>query len=168
MIVLKHLETPLGLCLIGATDKGICLLDFVDEGNPEEHIQQLEKLTGMKSQTGEHAYLNLLEEQLGEYFEKRRTEFTLPLFTPGTEFQQTVWEVLQTVPYGSIRSYKQQAAVLGKPEAVRAVASANGQNRVAILIPCHRIVGSTGKLTGYRGGLWRKKSLLDLENGALF
>ncbi|MFA6582395.1 MAG: methylated-DNA--[protein]-cysteine S-methyltransferase, partial [Paludibacter sp.] len=85
------------------------------------------------------------------------------LFTPGSEFQQAVWKELQNIPYGTTRSYKEQATALKRPEAVRAVANANGMNRISILIPCHRVIGMDGSLTGYGGGLWRKKWLLDLE-----
>ena len=106
----------------------------------------------------------LITNQLNEYFEGRRIEFTMPLVTPGTSFQETVWEELRRIPYGSTRSYKQQAEAINNPEAVRAVANANGVNRISILIPCHRVIGSDGQLTGYGGGLWRKKWLLDLES----
>ncbi|WP_319805491.1 methylated-DNA--[protein]-cysteine S-methyltransferase [Hymenobacter weizhouensis] len=103
--------------------------------------------------------------ELAEYFAGTRRTFTVPLLAPGTAFQRAVWEALQTIPYGATRSYAQQAAALGKPAAVRAVAAANGQNRLALLIPCHRVIGAGGQLTGYAGGLWRKKRLLELEQG---
>ena len=108
-------------------------------------------------------HLELLKQQLDEYFEGKRKEFTIPLFTPGSEFQQSVWKTLRTIPYGSTRSYKKQAELLQRPKAVRAVANANGMNRISIIIPCHRVIGEDGSLTGYGGGLWRKKWLLDLE-----
>jgi len=85
------------------------------------------------------------------------------LHTPGTDFQKSVWKILQEIPYGETRSYKQQAIALGNPKAIRAVASANGHNRISIIIPCHRVIGSDGSLTGYGGGLHRKKWLLDFE-----
>jgi len=116
---------------------------------------------------GANEHFHLLKQQIDEYFEGKRTVFTVPLFTPGTDFQQSVWEVLQTIPYGSTRSYKQQAIAINKPEAVRAVANANGLNRISIIIPCHRVIGSDGNLTGYGGGLWRKKWLLEFEGGDL-
>jgi len=87
----------------------------------------------------------------------------VPLHTPGTDFQQGVWRELQNIPYGTTRSYKAQAIALQKPEAIRAVAGANGMNRISIIVPCHRIIGEDGSLTGYGGGLWRKKWLLDFE-----
>jgi AraC family transcriptional regulator of adaptative response/methylated-DNA-[protein]-cysteine methyltransferase len=105
-----------------------------------------------------------LAQQLKEYFEGIRKEFSVPLFLPGTDFQRAAWESLQRIPYGTTRSYRQQALDINKPEAVRAIAGANGMNRIAILIPCHRVIGSDGQLTGYGGGLWRKKWLLDFES----
>ena len=105
----------------------------------------------------------MLQQQLEEYFVGKRKKFTLPLLTPGTDFQQSVWKELQNISYGTTRSYKQQALALDKGEAVRAVANANGMNRISIVIPCHRVIGEDGHLTRYGGGLWRKKWLLDLE-----
>ena len=105
--------------------------------------------------------------QLIEYFNGRRKEFDLPLLTAGTPFQERVWESLRTIPCGGTRSYQQQAEAIGQPEAVRTVARANGDNRIAILVPCHRVVGKNGRLTGYGGGLWRKRYLLELEGVSL-
>ncbi|MCL4150603.1 UNVERIFIED_CONTAM: hypothetical protein GTU68_054721, partial [Idotea baltica] len=101
--------------------------------------------------------------ELAEYFEGTRTEFEVPLVLTGTDFQNKVWETLRQIPYGTTRSYKEQSEILGNPKAIRAVASANGSNRIAIIIPCHRVIGSSGKLVGYAGGLHRKKYLLQLE-----
>jgi AraC family transcriptional regulator of adaptative response/methylated-DNA-[protein]-cysteine methyltransferase len=112
---------------------------------------------------GPNPHFTALRRQLGEYFEGKRTGFDLPIETPGTPFEQRVWKELQRIPYGSTRSYKRQATALGSPAAVRAVANANGRNRIAIIIPCHRVIGEDGHLTGYGGGLWRKQWLLDLE-----
>ncbi|MFA7566539.1 MAG: methylated-DNA--[protein]-cysteine S-methyltransferase, partial [Alkalispirochaeta sp.] len=104
-----------------------------------------------------------LQEQLSEYFAGERREFELPLVVPGTDFQKEVWDSLMKVPYGETWSYAQQAAFMGRPKAVRAVAVANGYNRISIVIPCHRIIGSDGSLTGYGGGLPRKQRLLEIE-----
>ncbi|MCL4160690.1 UNVERIFIED_CONTAM: hypothetical protein GTU68_064794, partial [Idotea baltica] len=93
-----------------------------------------------------------------------RKEFSVPLDTPGTEFQQAVWTALIKIPYGSTTHYQHQAKLLGKEKAVRAVATANGYNRISIIVPCHRVIGKDGSLTGYGGGLERKKWLLDFEN----
>ena len=101
--------------------------------------------------------------QLEGYFRGGLTEFSVPLRTPGTEFQRLVWSRLRAIPSGTTRTYSGIAAEFGRPTAVRAVARANGDNRIAILIPCHRVVGSDGKLTGYGGGLWRKQRLLEIE-----
>ena len=105
-----------------------------------------------------------MKSQLKEYFDGKRTSFSILIHPAGTDFQKSVWEELQTIPYGSTRSYKQQAIALKNPKAVRAVAQANGMNKISILIPCHRVIGDDGHLTGYGGGLWRKKWLLNLES----
>lgn len=104
-------------------------------------------------------------DQIDEYFRGERTEFTLPLVLGGTPFQQKVWATLRTIPYGQTWSYRELAEVLGRPTAVRAVAAANGKNPVSIVVPCHRVIGSDGSLTGYAGGLERKRFLLDREKG---
>ena len=113
----------------------------------------------------ENEQTQLLRQELDLYFQGRLKVFVTPLETIGTAFQQQVWNALLTIPYGETRSYKEQAQQLGNPKAIRAVAAANGQNKVSILIPCHRVIGSDGKLTGYAGGLNRKQSLLALERG---
>ncbi len=112
---------------------------------------------------GENPHLDQVQSEIHEYFAGNRKHFTVPLHTPGTGFQKSVWKILRDIPYGETRSYKQQAIALGNPKATRAVASANGHNRIGIIIPCHRVIGSDGSLTGYGGGLHRKKWLLDFE-----
>ena len=113
---------------------------------------------------GENKHLKTLRKQLKEYFDGCRKEFTVPLVTPGTGFQQKVWKELQNIPFGSTRYYQEQAIALNNPDSVRAVANANGMNRISIVIPCHRVIGADGHLTGYGGGLKRKRSgLLDHE-----
>ena len=104
-----------------------------------------------------------LTDELESYFQGGLTEFSVPLLTPGTDFQRSVWSRLRAIPSGATRSYAEIAAEIGRPTAVRAVARANGDNRIAILIPCHRVIGSDGTLTGYGGGLWRKRRLLEIE-----
>ena len=106
-----------------------------------------------------------MQTQLGEYFQGTRREFSVPLHAPGSPFQRRVWNALQTIPYGETTHYQALAEQLGKPAAVRAVAAANGANRLSILIPCHRVIGKDGSLTGYGGGLQRKQWLLDHEQG---
>jgi len=164
IIDLTRFETPLGTMFAGATEQGICLLEFTDRRMLETEFKQLTKLLNATIVLGENPHFIALHEQLNQYFDGKRNEFTIPLVTPGSAFQQAVWKELQNIPYGSTRSYKQQAFALKNIDAVRAVANANGMNRIAIIIPCHRVIGTDGSLTGYGGGLWRKKWLLDLEN----
>lgn len=158
-----RLETPLGTMFVCSVDEGICLLEFTDRPMLETELKTLAKLFNANLIQGVTKHVEVLKTQLDEYFDGRRKEFTVPLVTPGTAFQQSVWKMLQTIPYGTTRSYKQQAINLKKPDAIRAVARANGMNRISILIPCHRVIGEDGSLTGYGGGLWRKQRLLDLE-----
>ena len=164
LINISRIETPLGTMYACAVEQGICMLEFTDRKMLET---ELKSLTGRLNATiiqGANKHFEVLEQQLEEYFDGRRKVFTVPLYPVGTEFQESVWVSLQTIPYGSTCSYKQQAAAIHKPEAIRAVANANGMNKISILIPCHRVIGDNGDLTGYGGGLWRKKWLLDLEN----
>ena len=112
---------------------------------------------------GESDLLRQLRTELAEYFAGTRRDFTVPLIYPGTEFEHRVWSELLAIPYSETRSYQDLARSLGQPGASRAVGRANGMNRIAILIPCHRVVNQSGELGGYGGGLWRKRILLDLE-----
>ena len=163
IINITRLETPLGTMFACAAEQGICLLEFTDRRMLETEFKSLAKLLNASIVQGTNKHFDLLNQQLAEYFERKRKKFSVPLFTPGTEFQQSVWTELQRIPYGSTRSYKQQSIALKKPKAVRAVANANGMNRISIIIPCHRVIGNDGHLTGCGGGLWRKKWLLDFE-----
>jgi len=149
--------------LAGATDEGICLLEFIDRRMLEAQLTTLKKRLKAQFVPGMDDQFSELHQQMSEYFAGTRREFSLRLVMPGTTFQRDVWRGLQSIPYGTTRSYKEQAETLGNPGAVRAVAKANGDNRLAIVIPCHRVIGSNGKLTGYGGGLWRKQYLLDHE-----
>jgi AraC family transcriptional regulator of adaptative response/methylated-DNA-[protein]-cysteine methyltransferase len=168
LITTIQILTPLGPMMAGATEDGICLLEFIDRRMLETEFKQLSKLLNAECIPGASKYFDPLNSQLEEYFAGTRKEFVLPLVLAGTPFQQKVWSGLQTIPYGTTRSYKQQAEALGMPNAVRAVANANGDNHIAIIIPCHRVIGSDGKLTGYGGGLWRKQHLLDLETSHMW
>lgn len=129
------------------------------------HLETSERQHG--SATSHNAFCNphleALEGQLAEYYKGKRKKFDIPLVLVGTEFQKKVWSSLLQVPYGHTISYAEQAKLIGRPAAVRAVANANGQNRIAIILPCHRVIGSDGTLTGYGGGVWRKEKLLELE-----
>lgn len=149
--------------IAGVTDEGICLLEFNDRKILPEEYNDLKKLLNTSIEEGENKLTKTLKKQLKEYFEGKRKEFTIPLVTPGSVFQQAVWKELQNIPYGATRSYHEQSLALGNPDSIRAVANANGMNRIAILIPCHRVIGSDGRLVGYGGGLGRKKWLLDHE-----
>jgi len=163
VITSTRITTPLGPMLAAATDEGICLLEFTDRKALETELRDLQQKLNAVILPGNHPNLELLQTQLAEYFTGKRTNFDLPLVTPGTAFQQQVWSALQEIPYGETRSYKMQAERVGNPKGVRAVATANGCNRIAIVIPCHRVIGSDGSLTGYAGGIWRKQWLLEHE-----
>ena len=163
IILITRMTTPLGPMYACATEKGICLLEFTDRRMLETEFKDLQKRLKANIIAGENEHLIQLKKELQEYFAGNRQTFTVPLHTPGTDFQNTVWSALHSIPYGSTRSYAQQASYIGNPKAVRAVASANGHNRIAIVIPCHRVIGSDGNLRGYAGGLERKRWLLKHE-----
>jgi AraC family transcriptional regulator of adaptative response/methylated-DNA-[protein]-cysteine methyltransferase len=163
MIIITKIETVLGTMIAGAVDDGICLLEFSDRKMLNTEYKDLAKHFKTTIQEGENEHFKTIRKQLAEYFEGSRKEFSVTLVTPGTPFQQAVWKELMNIPYGTTRTYQQQSAALGKPESIRAVANANGMNRVSIIIPCHRVIGSDGHLTGYGGGLKRKRWLIDHE-----
>jgi len=163
LINITRLETPLGTMFAGAVAAGICLLEFTDRKMLETELKSLAKQLNANIIQGANVHFETLQQQLAEYFDGKRKVFTVPLYCPGTPFQQMIWSILQTVPYGTTSSYKQQAMAVNRPEAIRAVANANGMNRISILVPCHRIIAEDGQLAGYGGGIWRKKWLLDHE-----
>ncbi|AOM80964.1 bifunctional transcriptional activator/DNA repair enzyme AdaA [Pedobacter steynii] len=163
IIDLARLETPLGTMFACATAQGICLLEFSDRKMLETELKAIAKYLNATIMQGENKHFDTLRVQLTEYFEGKRTNFSIPIHSQGTDFQQAVWEKLQEIPYGETSTYLRQAIRLNRSEAVRAVGNANGMNRISIIIPCHRVVGTDGSLTGYGGGLWRKKWLLDHE-----
>lgn len=165
VITITRILTPLGPMLAGAMDDGICLLEFVDRRMLETQIKRLKKLFKVELFPGSSQHFSQLEQQINEYFDGTRKDFTVPLVIAGTVFQKQVWSALQKIPYGETRSYKEQSEFIGNPKAIRAVARANGDNRIAIIIPCHRVIGSNDELVGYGGGLWRKRYLLNLEMG---
>jgi methylated-DNA-[protein]-cysteine S-methyltransferase len=143
-----YLESPVGLIEIQSSEQGVRAVSFVEERLFE---------------TEDNAHNLLTLSQLQAYFNGERKVFDLTFDLEGTPFQQRVWQALLTVPFGKTRSYMDIARALGDPKAIRAVGTANGSNKIAIIIPCHRIIGSDGSLTGYAGGLHRKKWLLDFE-----
>lgn len=164
MLYSRTIETPIGEMLACAAKDGICLLMFTDSPDLNSELEKLQEACQSPLQEQTHVHLDLLETQLKAYFEGAGQTFSVPLCPAGTDFQKKVWSQLQRIGYGKTISYKEQAQALGDLKALRAVASANGANKVPIIIPCHRVVGAKGSLTGYSGGLWRKKFLLDLES----
>ena len=146
------LQTPLGICQLLGDEKGVSLLVLVEEATLSVSIPK---------------ELKTAVTQIREYFAGNRTQFDLKLNPTGTEFQKKVWAELQQIPYGKTLTYLELSKKLGDPKAIRAVAAANGKNPLWIIIPCHRVIGSDGSLTGYAGGLWRKKWLLEHESPAL-
>lgn len=163
VISITRFTTPLGPMFAAATDEGLCLLEFTDRKMLETEFRDLQRLLKAAILPGSNNHLVQVQQEMEEYFEGKRKIFTVPLHTPGTLFQREVWEELQAIPYGESISYKQQAIRLNRSNAVRAVSSANGCNRVSIIIPCHRVIGENGDLKGYGGGLARKKWLLEFE-----
>jgi AraC family transcriptional regulator, regulatory protein of adaptative response / methylated-DNA-[protein]-cysteine methyltransferase len=162
----KWIETPLGSMLALADDRGLHLLDFVDRRGLERALEMLQRRLNARVLPGEHPVLAQITRELAEYFDGKRLQFDTPVVLTGSAFQSTVWRALQAIPAGATRSYGELATKIGKPAAVRAVGRANGDNRLSIIVPCHRVIGADGALTGYGGGLWRKQKLLDHERNA--
>ncbi|MBI4471013.1 MAG: methylated-DNA--[protein]-cysteine S-methyltransferase [Acidobacteria bacterium] len=162
-VFLSWFQSPLGPLVAGATSEGVCLLEFSDRRMLETQFATVRKLFSGPVLPGSNDHLNLLQSELSGYFSGTLKRFTVPLHYPGTPFQRRVWEQLLAIPYGETRSYEQLATALGDAKAVRAVGRANGLNRIAIVIPCHRVINKNGELGGYGGGLRRKQYLLDLE-----
>ncbi|NDV58853.1 methylated-DNA--[protein]-cysteine S-methyltransferase [Bacteroides sp. 519] len=158
---ITHIKTDLGLMVAGATEKGICMFEFADYKLIDLELRQLQTKGPLVE--GDNPHFKTLRNQLDEYFGGERREFNIPLDLVGTEFQKTVWLALLKIPYGCTTNYGKQAELIGKPSSVRAVANANGKNKISIILPCHRVIGADGSLTGYGGGIWRKKKLLEFE-----
>jgi AraC family transcriptional regulator, regulatory protein of adaptative response / methylated-DNA-[protein]-cysteine methyltransferase len=165
-IVVSWLESPLGPIVSAANDRGIVLLEFTDRRMLETQFSTLKKLFSSAIVPGENEHLTALKKDLDLYFTGELRQFSAPLVYPGSPFQVRVWNELLKIPYGQTCSYEELARRVGSSSGQRAVGHANGLNRIAILIPCHRVVNKDGKLGGYGGGLWRKQYLLDLEKGA--
>jgi len=165
-IFVDQLTTPLGTMVAAATSDDLMLLEFIERCPVPTGSLRLGDRS-FNCVASDSPVLQSLRAQLDEYFNGRRARFELSLRTPGTDFQQRVWTELQTIPPGTTTTYAALAKAIGRPTAIRAVAGANGDNRIAIVIPCHRVIGSDGTLTGYGGGLWRKRRLLDLEAGVV-
>lgn len=148
MLSHAYIPSPLGTIKISTTNEGITSVLFTDESGENDT----------------HEYLSQTTSQLDEYFSNKRTTFDLPLAPEGTDFQKRVWSELLAIPFGKTTTYLAMAKRLGDEKVIRAAASANGKNPIAIIIPCHRVIGSDGSLTGYAGGLWRKDWLLNHES----
>jgi len=162
-LVCKTIESPVGKLKLVASDEGLVAVLWQNDRPSRVRIGELVA-------DDRHPILLKAERQLGEYFAGKRKEFSVPLDMRGTPFQKNVWEALLAIPFGETRSYGQLAKQLGNPNATRAVGAANGRNPLSIIVPCHRVIGSTGKLTGFGGGLETKAHLLSLEekSGTLF
>jgi methylated-DNA-[protein]-cysteine S-methyltransferase len=154
----KIIESPVGKLKLVASDNALVAILW------ERDSPRRVRLSDMIAKD-RHPVLVETERQLSEYFSGKRKEFSIPLDMRGTSFQKDVWEALLAIPFGETRSYGQLAKQLGNPRATRAVGAANGRNPVSIIVPCHRVIGSSGKLTGFAGGLKTKAYLLSLENG---
>ncbi len=162
----KWIETPLGAMLAIANEEGLHLLEFVDRRGLENEIRLIRKKTNCPILPGNNGHLEQINQELGHYFNGDNLKFDLSLVLHGTPFEQKVWQQLLKIPPGKTVSYAEIAQAMNNPKAVRAVGRANGKNCLAIILPCHRVIGADGKLTGYGGGLWRKKWLLEHERRA--
>jgi methylated-DNA-[protein]-cysteine S-methyltransferase len=148
--------SPVGTLLLVASDKGLRALLWEHETSERVRV-------GQTIEDSTHPTLQLTIRELDEYFAGKRKSFTVPLDPMGTDFQLQVWQALRRIPYGETRSYGQQAQMIGAPKAARAVGAANGKNPISIIVPCHRVIGQNGALTGFGGGLPAKEKLLQME-----
>lgn len=164
LILQSQITTPIGQMTACATRDGVCLLEFDERPDIEKQIVNLENNLKGKIIPGSNAHLMNLQLQITQYFENKLKKFNLPLVLVGTEFQKSVWEALLLIPFGKTETYLSLTKRLGNVKAIRAVAAANAANKMAIIVPCHRIIGSDGALVGYAGGLWRKDWLLNHES----
>ena len=162
-LLARRILTPLGPMVACATADALCLLEFADRRMLERQLRRLSRRLGSVPTPGTNAVLDAAAHELDAYFAGRLTDFTVPVDQPGSDFQHAVWAKLRAIPFGSTTSYGALGRTMAPPAHARAVARANGDNAVAIIVPCHRVVGADGSLTGYGGGLWRKRRLLDHE-----
>lgn len=167
---MEHIKTdiyhsPCGDLLLGSFEGKLCLCDWTAEGRRDFVLRRLTERLRADCEEGTSDIITETEKQLDEYFNRSRTVFDIPLLLVGTDFQETVWHALLEIHYGETASYAAIARRIGADKSVRAVANANRANAVSIIVPCHRVIGSDGTLTGYGGGLDTKRYLLELENG---
>ncbi|MDF2923589.1 MAG: [Fe-S]-binding protein [Paenibacillaceae bacterium] len=168
VIYYKYLEAPIGRLLLCSTERGLCRIGFDRSRQQEEELEELEQWARLRIAADSRLleggfHIEEAEEQLRQYFAGERSGFSVSLDLHGTPFQQQVWQSLAKIPYGEVRSYKQIAQNIGSPKAVRAVGGANNRNPVPVIIPCHRVIGASGDMVGYAGGLTIKQMLLELE-----
>ena len=163
IIIVKHFDFPCGEMIFGSFDGKLCLCDWADGRRRASVDQRLKRILNANYVEGSSDVIEKARQQLDEYFLSKRREFDIPLLFVGTDFQKKVWNELLKIPYGATVSYGELAMRIGMPNAVRAVANANAVNALSIIAPCHRVIGSNGSLTGYGGGLERKRFLLELE-----
>ncbi|MEO6679012.1 MAG: methylated-DNA--[protein]-cysteine S-methyltransferase, partial [Pseudomonas sp.] len=166
-LLFTRLTTPLGPMIAMAEQRGLVLLEFLDRPALTREVEELQNRYGYVVVPGHNSHLKQIETELAQYFAGELTDFQVPLHLPGSEFARQVWAELAQIPYGQTSTYGAIAALLGKPGASRAVGLANGHNRLAIVLPCHRVIGADGSLTGYGGGQPRKAFLLRLEKAAV-
>ena len=162
-LIASYIDTPLGRMFACADATHLYILKFTDQNNLDTSIQHIQKTTGLRIIQSSNSLIESLKHELAAYFNGTLTNFSIPVQLQGTIFQQKSWNALTQIPYGCTTSYGQQAIVIGNPKAFRAVANANKNNPVAIIMPCHRIIKSNGDLCGYNGGVHRKQALLELE-----
>lgn len=163
MIYLQYFHTPYGELVLGESGGELCLCDWKYRKMRDQVDNRIQTALNGEFKLEETELLNETKSQLNEYFARERTTFDLPLLFVGSDFQKSVWEKLLTIPYGKTTSYLELSRILGDEKAIRAVATANGANAISIIVPCHRVIGSDGSLTGYAGGLNAKQKLLQLE-----
>ncbi len=163
-INIQYYKTKYAEFILGSYDSKLCMLDYRYRKMRYSVDCRLQKALNTEYIQKDNEVLKETRRQLDEYFDMKRKSFEIPLLMIGTEFQKSVWKALLQIPYGKTASYLELSKIIGNEKAVRAVANANGANAIGIIIPCHRIIGTNGKLTGYAGGLPLKKKLLELEN----
>jgi AraC family transcriptional regulator of adaptative response/methylated-DNA-[protein]-cysteine methyltransferase len=163
LLRIDWLETPLGPMVAVADKRSIHLLEFIDRRTLPRQLKSLRARSKGSFGLGRTAATDQLAHELADYFSERSAEFTVPVTLHGSAFTVSVWNELRRIPAGITRSYSEVARAIGRPQATRAVARANGANQIAIVIPCHRVIGLDGSLTGYGGGLWRKQKLIEIE-----
>jgi len=166
-VLLQYFRSPFGELIVGVYDVQLCLLDFRYRKMRSQVDRRIQSMLGCDYEQQKHPLHETCMAELEAYWQQKRQTFSVPLMFVGSEFQQKVWQQLCKIPYGQLQSYGELAQAIGAPNAVRAVAAANGANAIAIIVPCHRVIGSDDTLTGYGGGLSLKKKLLQIEGHSI-